>query len=110
MVLKKFKIFGHGILVQRGILMRSSLSGATKTHVLYSGSADETIRLWNLGNGKCTHVYEGFAEAILHLKMMPNGDQICLTKSGENNIKIWLFYSKNDLKFLRLLSVSLITL
>jgi WD40 repeat protein len=103
MVFKKFKIFGHGILLQQGILMRSSLSSATKTQVLFSASADETIRLWNLENGKCTHVYEGFGEAILLLKMMPNGDQICLTKSGDHAIKIWLFYLKNDLKFLRFL-------
>src|SRR3979490_2043790 len=36
---------------------------ATK-NTLVSGSTDRTVRVWNLSNGKCTHVFEGHTSTV----------------------------------------------
>jgi len=58
--------------------------------------------LWNLGDGKCTNVFSGFTDTIHYLKIMPNGDQVCLTKD-RSLIKLWSFHGQGMIKCLRFL-------
>jgi len=54
---------------------------------LASGSADNTIRIWNLETGECLRVLEGHTDWVHTLAVLPNG--YLVSASGDNTIRIW---------------------
>lgn len=55
--------------------------------MLYSGSADRTIKISNIKTGKVLHTLSGHQDAIRSLALTPNNQLI--SSSGDRTIKIW---------------------
>lgn len=55
---------------------------------LYSGSADRTIRIWNLNTGQLEHTLNGHTDSVLALAISPC-DRFLYSGSADKTIKIW---------------------
>jgi U3 small nucleolar RNA-associated protein 13 len=60
-----------------------------------TGSADSTIRVWDLERGYCTHSLKGHGGLITALKFHPNPSYIQLVSgSDDTKIRVWDLHSK----------------
>jgi WD40 repeat protein len=53
-----------------------------------SGSADKTIKIWNVDNGKCLRTFEGHQKDVWRVIYSPDGKYI-ISGSFDKTIKIW---------------------
>ncbi|KAI7853135.1 WD40-repeat-containing domain protein [Circinella umbellata] len=64
-------------------------------NTLVSGSTDRTVRVWNMLNGKCTHVFHGHVSTVRCLQIvMPNKNNepsqpLIIAGSRDSTIRIW---------------------
>ena len=54
---------------------------------LASGSADKTIKIWDVTSGKCVRTLEGHKHAVVSLQVLGNNQ--LASGSGDCDIKIW---------------------
>jgi WD40 repeat protein/DNA-binding SARP family transcriptional activator len=55
---------------------------------LASGSADHTIRIWDVSTGQCLHLLQGHSNAVLRLVWSPDG-HILASSSDDATIRLW---------------------
>ncbi len=55
---------------------------------LVSGSADKTIKVWNLDTGQMRRTLVGHSDIVRSVTFRPNG-QVLVSGSGDKTIKIW---------------------
>jgi WD40 repeat protein len=69
----------------------SSLAISTLGWILYSGSWDATIRVWNLATQRCTQVLQDHSEAVTSIALFsdPSGKQFLASGSKDATIKLW---------------------
>ena len=65
-----------------------------------SGSADKTIKIWNLESGAQIKELKGHSDNVYSVAFSPDG-KILASGSGDNTIKIWNLESGAQLKELR---------
>jgi WD40 repeat protein len=53
-----------------------------------SGSADNTIKVWNCSSGECLKTLSGHTYAVWCLLALNNHNNLC-SGSNDNSIKIW---------------------
>ena len=53
-----------------------------------SGSADETVKIWDANTGKCLKTLEGHSDNVNSISFSPNGKYI-VSASEDETIKIW---------------------
>lgn len=63
--------------------------------VLISGSADHTIKLWRLSDGRVTQTLEGHTDAITQVRFSPKDDQIAISGSADRTVRIWQLSNDN---------------
>ncbi|GLJ54865.1 hypothetical protein SUGI_1178220 [Cryptomeria japonica] len=81
----------------------ASLAGHTKPVVtlvsgaerLYSGSMDETIRVWDLGTFQCIQTLRGHTSVVMSLLLW---EQFLLSSSLDNTVKVWVAMSSGLLE------------
>jgi WD40 repeat protein len=66
---------------------------------LASGSADKTIRIWNLHFGNSLHVLEGHEDWVTSLVVLPNGS--LASGSRDATIRIWNLNTRKAIKVLK---------
>lgn len=66
----------------------TSLSQYLKRNLLFSGSADRTIRVWDLTNQSCIHTLKGHSEAVNAIVTDPQGTFL-YTGSSDRTIRVW---------------------
>ena len=55
-------------------------------HVLGSGSADQTVKVWDLAKSKCVNTYKNHSAKISKVEWNPKEEPILVTAgSGEDN-------------------------
>jgi WD40 repeat protein len=60
--------------------------------MLASGSADQTIKLWNLETGKLLYTLEGHSSLVVSVAFSPDGKTLASSNTlavGDGNIKLW---------------------
>ncbi|WP_088889039.1 NB-ARC domain-containing protein [Leptolyngbya ohadii] len=55
---------------------------------LATGSADQTIRLWNASTGECLRVLEGHSRRVLCVAFSPDGQQLA-SGSDDQTVRLW---------------------
>ncbi|EAZ93039.1 nSTAND1 domain-containing NTPase [Crocosphaera chwakensis] len=55
---------------------------------LVSGSADKTIKVWNLATGEIIHTLKGHNDWVLSVSFSPDG-QTLVSSSGDRIIRVW---------------------
>jgi WD40 repeat protein len=55
---------------------------------IVSGSADSTIKIWDIKNGLCLSTLEGNSTTVAAIAVTPDGEQI-VSGSDDSTIKIW---------------------
>jgi len=70
----------------RGAVGRIAWSPAGR--MLASPSWDKTIRLWDVGTGKCLHTLKGHTEPVYSVVFAPSG-QMLVSTSADGTLKIW---------------------
>ena len=53
-----------------------------------SGSGDNTIKIWEVGSGKCIRTLEGHSSSVYSVIYSPDGKYI-VSGSNDKTIKIW---------------------
>jgi len=66
----------------------TSISYNSEGNRIVSGSADETIKEWDVLTGECIRTYEGYFDAITSVCCSPDGKKI-IGSSRDNTIKEW---------------------
>jgi WD40 repeat protein len=64
---------------------------------IVSGSADNTIRVWDLDSGKEIKKLEGYADWVTLLAITPDGKKI-VSGSADNTIRVWDLDSGKEIK------------
>jgi small GTP-binding protein len=64
-----------------------------------SGSADNTLRVWDLASGRCLRVLEGHTARVLSVALSADGQQ-ALSGSEDNTVRIWKVTSGRCLRVL----------
>ncbi|MGF1492308.1 MAG: protein kinase [Microcoleaceae cyanobacterium] len=77
---------GHGATVE-------AIEIGPKGYILASGSADSTIRLWNLKTGQLLHRFLGHCRSIKSITMSPNGQRL-VSGSLDRTILAWNLNSR----------------
>ena len=55
---------------------------------IISGSADETIKIWDANTGECLKTLEGHSNGVISVAFSPDGTKI-ISGSADTTIKIW---------------------
>jgi WD40 repeat protein len=63
-----------------------SLSSDGKS--IYSGSNDNTIRVWNLENGECVQTLAGHSDGVTCMSLSSDGKSI-YSGSNDTTIRVW---------------------
>ncbi|KAJ9527086.1 hypothetical protein QJQ45_025204 [Haematococcus lacustris] len=63
-------------------------SVATDGMVIASGSNDNTVRVWDMATGSCTHTLEGHTSWIMSVTLSPDG-KVLVSGSRDNTIRVW---------------------
>ncbi|BBD61132.1 WD-40 repeat-containing protein [Nostoc sp. HK-01] len=66
----------------------NSLSFSPDGKTLASGSADNTIKLWNVSTGKLLKTLSGYSSPVYSLSFSPDGKTLA-SGSADNTIKLW---------------------
>lgn len=61
-----------------------------------TGSADNTVKVWDIERGYCTHNFKGHSGLVTAVKFHPvNKDKLCLvTASDDGVVRIWNLHSR----------------
>lgn len=78
----------------------SNRETAANRPLLASGSADHTIRLWDLSTGQCLHVLQGHSNAVLRLAWSPDGG-VLASSSDDATIRLWDVQTRQCLRILQ---------
>ncbi len=62
-----------------------------------SGSADNTLKLWDLASGKEMRTFTGHSESVICVAIAPNG-RTALSGSFDNTLKLWDLASGRELR------------
>lgn len=63
--------------------------------LLVTGSADRTVRVWNISKQHCTHVFRGHSSIVMHVYFNPDPSKLELVSSAEDGeIRVWDLYTK----------------
>ncbi|KAJ2582455.1 U3 small nucleolar RNA-associated protein, partial [Coemansia sp. RSA 1804] len=55
-----------------------------------TGSADSTVKVWDVDRGYCTHNFKGHGGIITSVKFHPSTDKLCLvTASDDGVVRVW---------------------
>src|SRR5262249_18842066 len=57
-------------------------------HIL-SGSADRTVRLWDISSGRCLHVFAGHADAVTSVALAADA-RVALSSGADGVVKLWV--------------------
>jgi WD40 repeat protein len=74
---------GHANLVES-----VSMDSACKTAV--SGSSDKTVKLWDLGSGRCLETYD-HGQAVYDIMMHESGSSFLASGYAPGRLKAWAF-------------------
>ncbi|MBW4635599.1 MAG: PD40 domain-containing protein [Iphinoe sp. HA4291-MV1] len=79
--------YGEAAPTQRCANKPSDVTGKTPV-LLASGSADQTIRIWDVNTGKCLTILEGHTKLVQCIAFSPNGRTLA-SGSADQTIRIW---------------------
>lgn len=65
-----------------------------------SGSDDQTVKLWNVCDGKCLQILHGHTKSVWSVHWSPNGHTVA-SGSEDETIKIWDVNTAECLRNLR---------
>ncbi|GAB1543678.1 NB-ARC domain-containing protein [Scytonema sp. NUACC21] len=68
--------------------------------ILASGSADQTVRLWDVETGQCLKILQGHNNHVLSVSFSPDG-QTLASASADQTVKLWAVNTGQCLKTLR---------
>lgn len=58
------------------------VAGAPDRHLVASGSADRTVRLWDARTRECVHTFAGHADRVAAVAFSPGGDRLASASEG----------------------------
>merc|ERR1711871_965103 len=62
-----------------------------------TGSADRTVRIWDLSRGHCTHIYRDHVDIVQQIKFYPNQNEYLLFSSGDDaRLNVYDLYSSSS--------------
>merc|ERR1719506_904064 len=79
------KLCGHTAYV-RGLLWHSELP-----HILFSGSWDTTIRVWNVADARCLHICHEHHADVYGLTLHPQRPFFLVSSSRDTTLRFWIF-------------------
>ena len=78
----------------------NTISISPDGQILVSGSADKTIKIWNLSTGQEIRTLKGHSQPINSLAISPDG-QTLVTGSADKTIKIWNLSNGQEIRTLK---------
>lgn len=70
----------------------SSVAITASNQIVAAGAFDNSIKLWDLSNGKLIRSIKGHSDTVYSIAITPN-DKILVSGSRDNIIKVWDLYS-----------------
>jgi WD40 repeat protein len=92
-VKEKNRLEGHSASVK-------SVSFSPDKSLLASGSADNTIRIWDVATGKTLHIFQGHTAPINSVSFSPDGQRLA-SGSTDNTIRIWDIDKEHTIRILQ---------
>lgn len=68
--------------------------------ILASGSADQTVRLWDVETGQCLKILQGHTNQVMSVSFSPDG-QTLASASADETVKLWAVRTGQCLKTLQ---------
>ncbi|MHC5780090.1 WD40 repeat domain-containing protein, partial [Nostoc sp.] len=65
-----------------------SISFSADGQTLASGSADRTIRLWNVSTGKCRNILQEHSDRVRSVVFSPDA-QMLVSASDDQTVRVW---------------------
>lgn len=78
----------------------SSLAFSPNGKLLASGSADKTIKLWDVESGSGLRTLAGLGNTVTSITFSPDGQRLA-SGTADGNIKLWNIFSGQEVKTLR---------